>query len=254
MKPNLISANDPEQAARDQLFENAATANADFKFDQKTAAVFDDMINRSVPFYDEMQRMTGEIAADFAQPDTSLYDLGCATATSLVRLDPLIDSSVRFVGIDNAQDMLDKARLKLAACPSGRPFDLRVADLHENLELNNASVVIMNLTLQFVRPLYRERVMRQVYEGMNEQGCLILIEKLTLDDSLFNRLFIRYYYDMKKRQGYSESEISNKREALENVLIPYRPEENRELMTNAGFKRIEEFFRWYNFCGMIAVK
>jgi tRNA (cmo5U34)-methyltransferase len=129
-----------------------------------------------------------------------------------------------------------------------------VADLHQTQVVENASVVVMNLTLQFIRPLYRERVIRNVFDGLNDQGCLILIEKLTLGDSLFNRLFIRYYYDMKKRQGYSESEIANKREALENVLIPYRPEENRELLANAGFRHIEEFFRWYNFCGMIAVK
>jgi len=239
---------------RDQLFENAASASTDFRFDQKTAAVFDDMINRSVPLYEEMQRMTGEIAADFAVPGTNLFDLGCATGTSLVWLDPVVDPGVRFVGVDNSAEMLDKARQKLSACSSGRAFELLTADLHRAHLVENASVVVMNLTLQFIRPLYRERVIRNLIDGLNEQGCLILIEKLTLDDSLFNRLFIRYYYNMKKRQGYSETEIANKREALENVLIPYRPEENRELLANAGFKHIEEFFRWYNFSGMIAVK
>jgi tRNA (cmo5U34)-methyltransferase len=253
-EPKLHPGRAGQDADRDRLFENAETATNDFRFDQKTAAVFDDMINRSVPFYDEMQRMTGEIAADFAVPGSNLFDLGCATGTSLVKLDPLIDSGVRFVGIDNSEEMLGKARQKLSACPSGRPFDLLVADLHQTQVVENASVVVMNLTLQFIRPLYRERVIRNVFDGLNDQGCLILIEKLTLGDSLFNRLFIRYYYDMKKRQGYSESEIANKREALENVLIPYRPEENRELLANAGFRHIEEFFRWYNFCGMIAVK
>jgi tRNA (cmo5U34)-methyltransferase len=236
------------------LFEPAETAVSDFRFDQATAAVFDDMISRSVPFYDELQRMIGEIAADFVQPGTTLYDLGCATGTTLARLDALIDPRIRFVGIDDSTDMLTKARQKLAACPSGRAFDLVAADLHHTLVVENASVVIMNLTLQFIRPLYRERVMRQVFEGMNEQGCLILIEKLIFGDGLFNRLFIRYYYDLKRRQGYSDSEIAHKREALENVLIPYRPEENRELLATVGFKHVEEFFRWYNFCGMVAVK
>jgi tRNA (cmo5U34)-methyltransferase len=250
----LPAENIAEDSHRDRLFENAETATHDFRFDQKTAAVFDDMISRSVPFYDEMQRMTGEIAADFAQPGTNLFDLGCATGTSLVQMDSLIDPQVRFVGVDSSQEMLAKARQKLSACPSGRPFDLVLADLHQSQAVENASVVIMNLTLQFIRPLYRERVMRHIVEGMNDQGCLILIEKLTLGDSLFNRLFIRYYYELKKRQGYSESEIAHKRESLENVLIPYRPEENRELLAHAGFRHIEEFFRWYNFCGMIAVK
>jgi len=237
---------------QDRLFQSPA--NGDFRFDGDTAAVFDDMIARSIPQYDEIQRMIGEIAADFARPQTNLFDLGCATGTSLVQLDPVIDPAVRFVGVDSSPDMLDKARQKLERCPSGRECDFVVADLHQSQVVENASVVVMNLTLQFIRPLYRERVIRNVYQELNEQGCLILVEKLTLGDSLFNRLFIRYYYNLKKRQGYSESEIAHKREALENVLIPYRPEENHELLTAAGFRHVEEFFRWYNFSGLIAVK
>jgi tRNA (cmo5U34)-methyltransferase len=253
-KSKLHPVQSCQEPVRDRLFEPAESATNDFRFDQTTAAVFDDMVSRSVPFYDEMQRMTAEMAADFAVPGSHLFDLGCATGTTMVHLDPLIDPSVRFVGVDSSEEMLGKARQKLAACPSGRPFDLIVADLHRSQVVENASVAVMTLTLQFIRPLHRERVIRNVIEGLNDQGCLILIEKLTLGDSLFNRLFIRYYYDMKKRQGYSDSEIAHKREALENVLIPYRPEENRELLANAGFRHIEEFFRWYNFCGMIAVK
>jgi len=237
---------------QDCLFENPA--DGDFRFDGKTAAVFDDMIARSVPWYGEIQRMTGEIAADFARPGTNLFDLGCATGTGLLELDPLIDPKVRFIGVDSSPEMLEQARLKLSACPSGRAFELQSLDLHQAQVVENASVVVMNLTLQFIRPLYRERVVRNIIDGLNSQGCLVLVEKLTLGDSLFNRLFIRYYYNLKKRQGYSESEIAHKREALENVLIPYRPEENRQLLESAGFRHVEEFFRWYNFSGLIAVK
>lgn len=250
--PAELSAAPVASSMQDRLFENPFAG--DFAFDGSTAAVFDDMIARSVPFYGEIQRMTGEIAADFAKPGTNLFDLGCATGTALLELDPLIDPAVRFVGVDSSQAMLEKARQKLLACPSGRSFDLLPCDLHQQQVVENASVVIMNLTLQFIRPLYRERVIRNVIDGLAEHGCLILVEKLTLGDSLFNRLFIRYYYDLKKRRGYSETEIAHKREALENVLIPYRPEENRALLAQAGFRHVEEFFRWYNFSGVIAVK
>lgn len=237
---------------QDRLFETPA--DGDFQFDGRTAEVFDDMISRSVPWYGEIQRMTGEIAADFARPGSKLFDLGCATGSSLLELDAVIDPRVRFVGVDSSPQMLEKARQKLAACPSGRDFELLAADLHQAQVVENASVAVMNLTLQFIRPLYRERVVRNIVDGLNEQGCLILVEKLSLSDSLFNRLFIRYYYNLKKRQGYSESEIAHKREALENVLIPYRPEENRALLAQAGFRHVEEFFRWYNFAGLLAVK
>jgi tRNA (cmo5U34)-methyltransferase len=244
---------EPEQAT-DRIFATPVQRTTDFTFDQRTASVFDDMVSRSVPFYGEMQRMTTELAADFAVPGTNLYDLGCSTGTTLALLDPIVHPDVRFVGVDNSAEMLQKAREKLEQLPRQRCRELVEADLHELDRLDNASVVILTLTLQFVRPLHRERLVRHICEGTNEQGCLILFEKLTEEETLFNRLFIKYYYDMKRRNGYSELEIAQKREALENVLIPYRVEENRDLLLAAGYRSFHVFFRWYNFGGMIAVK
>jgi tRNA (cmo5U34)-methyltransferase len=226
----------------------------DFRFTAQVADVFDDMVGRSVPFYDEMQRMTAELVAEFAQPGTNVYDLGCSTGTTLAALDAVVADGVRLVGIDNSQPMLDQARAKLAAPGRNRPFELVFADLHDRPIIENASAVIMTLTLQFIRPLHRERIIRHIFEGMNDQGCLIIFEKLILPDSMLNRLFIKFYYEMKRRNGYSDVEIVQKREALENVLIPYRPEENVQLLKDAGFRRVDEFFRWYNFCGILAVK
>lgn len=240
--------------AKDTVFDRTDQAIDDFKFNAKVANVFDDMVSRSVPFYEEMQRMTCELAGDFAKPGTNLYDIGCSTATTLLAMDERVSPDVKFIGIDNSADMLAKARQKVESHPTQRRIDFVAADLHQGLQLENASVITMLLTLQFVRPLYRERVMKQIFEGLNEQGCLLMIEKLTSEDTIFNRLFIEHYYDFKRRNGYSEIEIAKKREALENVLIPYRVEENIELLKWAGFRKVELFFRWYNFCGIIAVK
>lgn len=241
------------EAAVDRVFAEEQSAS-DFAFDNRTVAVFDDMVSRSVPFYEEMQRMTTELAADFAVKGTNLFDLGCSTATTMLYLDPVLDPGVRFVGVDNSQEMLDRAAEKLAEQKPKRPYELIHADLHHDTVVENASVVIMLLSLQFMRPLYRERVMKRIVDGMIDNGALILIEKLTVSDSMVNRLFIRHYYDLKRRRHYSDMEISQKREALENVLIPYRGEENRDLLLEAGFRHVEPFFRWYNFCGMLAVK
>ncbi|HET7570972.1 MAG TPA: carboxy-S-adenosyl-L-methionine synthase CmoA [Gammaproteobacteria bacterium] len=246
------STTDSEEG-RDRVFAEEQEAT-DFAFDNRTAAVFDDMVSRSVPFYEEMQRMTTELALDFAVAGTNLFDLGCSTATTMLHLDRALDPGVRFVGVDNSREMLDRAREKLEAQKVERPYDLVHADLHHDTVVDNASVVIMLLSLQFMRPLYRERVMKRIFDGMLENSALILIEKLTVGDSMINRLFIRHYYDLKRRRHYSEMEISQKREALENVLIPYRSEENRDLLLGAGFRHVETFFRWYNFCGMLAVK
>lgn len=247
------SADQTGESTRDRLFAEQAPAS-DFRFDGRTAAVFDDMVGRSVPLYGEIQRMTTELAADFAVSGTNLFDLGCATGTTLLALDQAIDPGVRFVGVDNSAPMLEQARDKLALHAPDRAVALQCTDLHQAHVVEGASVVVMILTLQFIRPLQRERVLRDIYDGLNDQGCLLLVEKQTLTSSLLNRLYIEHYYALKRRNGYSEVEISQKREALENVLIPYRPEENRGLLEAIGFSCVEEYFRWYNFAGIVALK
>ena len=241
-------------ADRDRVFVNKESAARDFKFDAQTAGVFDDMVDRSVPLYAEIQRMCCELAADFALDGTNLVDLGCATGTTLSLLDRIVSPGVQFVGIDNSPAMLEQARKKLVHGGIKRSYRLIESDIDRNAVIENASVVLMILTLQFVRPLYRESVMQRLYDGMLPNSALILVEKLTVKDGVLNRLFIEHYYEMKRRNGYSEIEISNKREALENVLIPYRWEENVELLTRSGFRHVEIFFRWYNFVGAIALK
>lgn len=240
--------------ACDTLFNDQSMSAADFRFDAKVAHVFDDMVSRSVPFYNEMQRMTCEIAGDFAEAGSEIYDIGCSTGTTLLQLDRKMGPHVGLVGIDNSAEMIDKARTKLEQADLMRSWRLVNTDIHHNLPIENASVVTMLLTLQFARPLYRERIMKRIYDGLNRNGCVILIEKLVQEDSRVNRMFINHYYDFKRSNGYSETEIAKKREALENVLVPYRFEENHELLKAVGFSAVEQFFRWYNFCGIIAVK
>jgi len=239
---------------KDEVFRDKLGSVEDFNFGEKVAAVFDDMLNRSVPFYEETQRMIVEMVSDFAVDGTNIYDLGCSTGTTLINLNKNLGSRVKYVGVDYSEEMLSKCRAKLTEQNFEGEYDLICADLNSGVHIENASVVLMVLTLQFVRPLYREKLIKTILDGLNDNGCLILVEKVLGEDSLFNRMFIKYYYEMKKRRGYSEMEISQKREALENVLIPYRLLENRELLLNQGFRYCDVFFKWYNFCGIVAVK
>ena len=239
---------------KDALFDQKRKIVPDFDFGQDTAKVFDDMLDRSVPFYQEVQRMMSEIASDFAVPGTNLYDLGCSTGNTFLLIDKAVPKDVTFVGIDSSEEMLKKAEEKFKQCGFSRKYELIPFDLNKGIPIMDASVVIMNLTLQFIRPLFRRKVIQDVAEGLNQGGCLILIEKVLSPSSTVNRLFIKYYYEFKKRNGYSELEIAQKREALENVLIPYHLEENKELLLANGFKACDIFFKWYNFCGMLALK
>ncbi|RPD50782.1 carboxy-S-adenosyl-L-methionine synthase CmoA [Paracnuella aquatica] len=240
--------------AKDEVFNAAIKQVSDFKFGEKVARVFDDMVNRSVPFYEEIQRMVAEIAADHAQPDTYVYDLGCSTGTTLINMDSTVAEGIAFVGIDDSTEMLEKCRHKLADIGMERPCQLVSADLGGPITITNASVVVLCLTLQFVRPLHREKLVRTIADGLQPGGVLILVEKILAEESSFNRDFIKYYYDMKRRHNYSEMEIAQKREALENVLIPYKLSENVLMLKEAGFGHHEVFFKWYNFAGIIAQK
>jgi len=239
---------------RDEVFKEQTDKAADFKFSKKVADVFDDMVNRSVPFYTEMQRMIAELAANHALEGTNVYDIGCSTGTSFLMMDKTISKDVRFVGVDNSGDMLQKCSAKLTGAGFNRPYELFIADINNGFEISNASVVILCLTLQFVRPLYREKLLKKIMDGLVENGVVIIVEKILAEDSRFNRDFIEYYYNYKRSQHYSEMEISQKREALENVLIPYKLSENMLMLREAGFSHCEIFFKWYNFSGLIAVK
>ncbi len=239
---------------RDEVFRAPQAAVGDFRFGAEVAAVFDDMLMRSVPFYGEVQRMIAEMARDFVVPGSCVLDLGCSTGTTLLGLDPVLPPDVTLVGIDNSPEMLAKCRARLAAQGMRRAVELRCADLNLGVSAQNVSMALLILTLQFVRPMHRDRLVVDIHGTLRDEGCLILVEKVLGEDSFFNRLFIDYYYDLKRRNGYSDLEIAQKREALENVLIPYKLLENREMVLRAGFRYVDVFFKWYNFCGMVAVK
>src|SRR5690606_6025102 len=142
------------------------------------ASVFDDMVNRSVPFYSEIQRMIAEQAADFAKEGTDVYDLGCSTGTTMIGMNTLVSEDIRFIGIDDSPQMLEKCDKKLKEAGFKRPCELRTADLHQGVEINNASVVVLCLTLQFIRPVYRQKLLQNICSGLNHGGVLILIEKI----------------------------------------------------------------------------
>ncbi|MDB5199404.1 MAG: cmoA [Chitinophagaceae bacterium] len=239
---------------KDEVFKETFTKPSDFQFTSKVAGVFDDMVNRSVPYYEEMQRMIAELAANHFQENANIYDLGCSTGTTMILMNPSIPEHIQFVGVDDSPSMLEKCNTKLQAAGFKRPVKLEVADLNVDVDITDAAVVVLCLTLQFVRPINRERLIKKIHAGMNPGGAIIIIEKILAEENSFNRDFIKYYYDMKRRHNYSEMEISQKREALENVLIPYKLSENITLLREAGFSHVEVFFKWYNFAGFIAIK
>ncbi len=242
-------------SGRDKIFDSPVQRASGFQFDETVANVFDDMLERSVPLYREAQRMTVELARNFAQPGSGVADLGCSTGTTMALLcQGIPDPTVRIVGFDLSKAMLDKSRENLGRLGLLQRCDLRQQDLHQEFDLGPVSVVIMNYTLQFVRPLYRDTLIRNIFQALRPRGCLLLSEKVLAEDPTLNSMYIDLYYEFKRKKGYSEMEIAQKREALENVLVPYKVKENAELLQRNGFAAPELYFRWYNFASFIALK
>ena len=222
-----------------------------FEFDEEVAAVFDDMLSRSVPFYKEAQKLTTYFAIKYLKKNSYLYDLGSSTATTLINIAKKIPFKANLVGLDNSSAMIDQARKKASALNAD--IKLEFADIL-TYDYKKADVFISNYTLQFIRPIYREELVKKICDSLNETGIFIFSEKLISNDKKLNKELIELYFDFKKANGYSEYEIAQKREALENVLVPYTQDENISMIKKAGFRECEVIFRWANFATFIALK
>jgi len=222
-----------------------------FEFDEEVAAVFDDMLERSVPFYKESQKITKFFALKALPEDGILYDLGCSTASLLIDIHRELPYKAKLIGLDNSEAMLARAKRKIEAF--GADVLVKNGDILE-YDYKKANVFISNYTLQFIRPLVREELIKKIASSLEDEGLFIFSEKVISHHSKLNKELIECYYDFKKEQGYSEYEIMQKREALENVLVPYSEEENITMAKNAGFSHCEVVFRWANFATFIAIK
>lgn len=233
----------------DKVFNKSITKQ--FEFDEEVASVFDDMLNRSVPFYKEMERLSISFASNFLEENDTVYDLGCSTASTLIELAQYSKKKLKLKGIDNSEAMLNRARKKAKAF--GVDIEFFNDDIF-NVEFTNAKLILSNYTLQFIRPLQREKLVQKIYDSLEEQGVFIFSEKLISTNKILSKQSIDEYYTFKQTQGYSKFEISQKREALENVLVPYSEDENKKMILDAGFSHCETIFKWVNFATFIAIK
>ena len=247
----------------DTLFSQPLDKLVDFNFDEKVANVFPDMINRSVPGYASIVAMTGILSAEFYQAGSCCYDLGCSLGASALSMARSIETravnaqSLRIIAVDNSPAMLQKAQMLMEKSdPSENDLSCIefICDDINHVDINNASVVVMNFTLQFIAPEQRSDLLAKIYQGMKKGGILILSEKLNYTDAEQQQLLIDMHHFFKKANGYSELEISQKRQTLENVLLPETLEQHKIRLQQAGFKQTEQWFQCFNFSSLIAIK
>ncbi len=238
--------------SKDTIYKQAAQGN-DFIFNNQVADVFDDMVNRSVPLYNTVIDAVVRLLATRQQTRATVYDLGCSTGTTLLEIDRRIaGQEITLIGIDSSPAMLDTARRKVAMFSGAGRIIFREGDITV-APLPGADIIICNYALQFIRPVIRQSLVSRLYDELSAGGMLIITEKVLAAGTL-GRRFIDIHHEFKREQGYSELEISRKREALENILVPFTVTENIEILRQAGFTEVEIFSKWFNFASFVAVK
>jgi tRNA (cmo5U34)-methyltransferase len=238
---------------QDQIYASTRPRQ-DFVFDASVADVFTDMINRSVPGYATIISMIGVLANRYCTPGSTIYDLGCSLGgATLSMAHHIVQQDYRIIAVDNSEAMITRFNKALETSPIQQRIELVCADIAD-VEIRDASVVVLNFTLQFIAPELREQLMRRIYSGMKPGGILILSEKIKLADTDLNALLIDMYHQFKQAQGYSELEVSQKRSALENVLIPETIAQHKARLLDAGFASVDSWFQCFNFASIIAFK
>jgi len=239
----------------DKVFDKKIKSVRDFKFNNGVAQVFDDMVTRSVPFYDEIHFIIKDILNKTNFKEGLIYDLGCSTGTTISLIYSHLKSqkrAPRFIGIDNSAPMIKQCRQKLKRL-GVKNYKLLCGTI-ENIELEPSNFIIMNYTLQFIDPQKRAQILEKIYKALLPGGIFILSEKISCKNSKIDELFTDLYYDFKRRNGYSELAIAQKRQALEDILIPLTTEQQLKLLRKAGFLKCDTLFRWYNFASFIGIK
>ena len=240
--------------SRDALYANPLSTPGLFTFDDSVARVFPDMIRRSVPGYATIVAMTGIMAGRYAVAGSNLSDLGCSLgASTLAMRQNLRQPGCRIVGVDNSNAMLERCRTVIETDVHDTPVLLTCADI-QDVAIANASVVVLNFTLQFIPREVRDAVIERIYQGLTPGGIMVLSEKVMFADPHLDALNIDLHEQFKRANGSSELEIARKRSALETVLLPETLQRHRQRIAAAGFSSCDVWFQCFNFASLVALK
>ena len=239
---------------RDDLFASPLGNVPRFVFDQAVVDVFPDMIQRSVPGYQTIINLCGELAARFVQPSSNCYDLGCSLgASSLAIRQQITQPEVTIVAVDNSSAMIERCQSVLEKQNSATAVQLLEADICD-IQITNASLVVMNFSLQFIPLDKRQALLEKIYAGLKPGGCLVISEKLLFEPEALNQLLCELHHQFKSAQGYSDLEISQKRDSIENVLIPETLDSHINRLKACGFESASPWFQCFNFASLVAIK
>jgi tRNA (cmo5U34)-methyltransferase len=237
----------------DNIYAVPRNKLGDFTFDDQVANVFPDMIKRSVPGYSNIVQAIGMITEKYAKPNTNLYDLGCSLGACTLELRNNAPFGCTVYGIDNSEAMITRASENMKAYKSQTKTIIELGDVTK-YPMQNASIIVLNFVLQFIAPNLRDKLIKDIYDALIPGGILVLSEKFKFNDESIQNTLFNLHLDFKKANGYSDLEISQKRNAIENVLIPETIVAHKQRLANAGFTHSDVWFQCFNFGSIIAIK
>ena len=238
----------------DKVFSKALNNIEEFNFDDRVAEVFPDMIKRSVPGYESIIRHLGTFARLFVTENSNVYDLGSSLGAASLSIRRNINTSgVNIIAVDNSASMVERSKKIFNAYESEIPVNV-IQDNIENVDISNASMVVLNFTLQFIDKKTRTILLKNIFDGLNPGGLLVLSEKIHFNNPVTQKLIDDMHLDFKRENGYSELEISQKREALQDILIPETFDEHRNRLLSVGFRSADIWYQQYNFASIVAIR
>lgn len=238
----------------DIIFSNKQNKIKDFAFDAQVVEVFPDMISRSVPGYNTIIDTIGRLSQRFVTDNSHVYDLGCSLgAATLAMRQAITAQNCTIIGVDSSAAMVERCKIHVNAFKGNTPVEIIEGNILD-IEIKNASMVVLNFTLQFIDPIMRQKLLDKIADGLQPGGLLLLSEKISDNDDVCRDLLVDLHHDFKRANGYSELEIAQKRTALENVMLTDSLDTHLTRLKNSGFSHTTPWFQCFNFFSLIAIK
>jgi len=233
---------------------DAVMQTGKWQFNEEVTNVFNDMLSRSIPNYESMRDLVFRMARNFVREGTNVLDIGCSVGASSELLIERFGSKCNFVLTDVSEPMIEECRKRYSSEIREGYVSVKYSDLREGLPVKGCSLILSCLTIQFTPIEYRQFIFKSIYDSLERGGALVLVEKVMGNSYDIDKVLVSEYYDLKRENQYTEEQIKSKRRSLEGSLVPLTAQMNENLLKTAGFRKIDTFWRYLNFCAMLAVK
>jgi tRNA (cmo5U34)-methyltransferase len=238
----------------DLIYSQAHNHVKNFTFDAQVVEVFPDMISRSVPGYNTIIDTIGRLSQHFAQDNSVIYDLGCSLGAATLAIRKSITAkNCQIIGVDNSSDMVKRCKMHVDAFKGNIPVSIIEGNI-QDIDIKNASMVVLNFTLQFIEKSQRQMLLNKISQGLRPGGLLVLSEKISSEDTEIDKVLVDLHHNFKRDNGYSELEVAQKRSALEKVMLTDSVDLHKQRLTEAGFSHASLWFQCFNFTSLIAIK